>query len=99
MVQTPRGLHLKPIEWRDTAYSYDTVPKVYLPDCLSLPWDLIDRLYLLTVLMPSRAVGRWAFNETVHMTDRVSLKEGWINATWLVWTKEKPRKTKVLPVL
>lgn len=61
-------------------YSYDTVPKVYLPDCLSLPWDLIDTLYLLTVLLPSSTVGDWDFIETMHMNDQMFV-EGWIFVT------------------
>lgn len=71
VVQTPCDLHLKLIMWRDAVYSYNTVPKVYLPDCLWLSWELIDSPYLLTVLLPSRTVGDWAFEEMVYMTDRL----------------------------
>lgn len=77
MVQTPSDLHLKLIKWRDTVYSSDTVPKVYLPDCLSLPWDLIDGLYLLAVPLPSRAAGNWDFEETLHTNDRMGYEYGW----------------------
>lgn len=76
MVQTPQELHLKWEKWRDAVYSSDTVPKVYLPDCLSLPWDLIDSLYLLTIPMPSRAVGDLGFGKTAHMTENFVLGEG-----------------------
>lgn len=76
MVQTPRELHLKWGKWRDAVYSGDTVPKVYLPDCLSLPWDLIDSLYLLTVPTPSRAVGDLGFRKTLHMTEHFALGRG-----------------------
>lgn len=79
MVQTPCDLHLKLIKWRDAVYSHDTVPKVYLPDCLSLPWDLIDSLYLLAVLLPSSAVGRWGVLKKNGAHDRpYELGEGWI---------------------
>ncbi len=64
-------------------YSYDTVPKVYLPDCVSLPRELIDSLYLLTVLLPSRAVGKVAFENTAQTTDLLCRKNGFCRLTCL----------------
>ena len=98
MVQTPCELHLKLTKRRDAVYSYDTVPKVYLPDCLSLPWDLIDSLYLLAVLLPSGPVGDWEFGETVHMNDQLCLeKDGFLSSD--LFRPRTNRKQELLQML
>lgn len=98
-VQTSCDLHLKLRKWRDAAYCYDTVPKIYTSRTVSpSPGISLTASTCSLSRLPSRAIGHRGFTKNGAHDRPVVSGEGWIFVTCLVLDEKETIAVKVVTI-